>query len=310
MIPVQTDLQQIPSDFAGGSVAIGNFDGVHRGHAELIQRLVQQAKRRHSPAIILTFDPPPIALLKPEVPLQPPITPIGRRAELLGELGVDGLVVLPTNMQLLNLTPQQFFQQVLMEQLQVQGMVEGPNFRFGKDRAGDTELLRELCNQHGVELAIVEATIEAEEMISSSRIRKLLGAGNVDAANALLTRPFQISGLVAPGAGRGREMMVPTANLIDVQSLIPAQGVYGGIVELAGTAHRAAIHIGPNPTFGETHTKIELHLIGFQGDLYGQTVSCDLLTRVRDTRQFNSRDELLNQIRSDVSIIISRVSLG
>jgi len=309
MISIQTDLKQIPTDFMGGCVAIGNFDGVHQGHACLIRQLVQQADRLQGPALVLTFDPPPIALLKPQAPLQPPITPMPRRAELLGRLGIDGIVVLPTSLDLLSLTPQQFFDQVLIQQLRIQGIVEGPNFRFGKDRAGDTRLLEQLCKRQHIELQIVDAQNSAGEMISSSRIRKLLAAGDVDKSNTLLTQPFQISGVVAAGAGRGHQVLVATANLTQVQSMLPAHGVYGGIVCLSGHAYRAAIHIGPNPTFGETHSKIELHLLGWQGDLYGQILCCDLLTRVRETRKFNSQTELLNQIRTDLEIIAARIPM-
>ncbi len=310
MIPVITDLTQIPSHLVGGSVAVGNFDSVHLGHARLVRQLVDQAADLGGPAVVITFDPPPIALLKPNEPLLPPITTIARRAELLARLGVSGLIALQTNGELLSLSPKRFFDEVLVRQLRLTGMVEGPNFRFGKDRAGDTKLLASLCSDRGIDLKVVDAKNDDGGMISSSRIRRLLAEGDVAAANAMLTQPFQISGLVAPGAGRGQKMLVATANLTHVQSLIPAHGVYGGSVRVDDRLYRAAVHIGPNPTFGESEPKIELHLVEWHGELYGRSLNCELLIKVRDIRKFDSREALLQQIRSDIELISEKVTLN
>lgn len=309
MIPVLTDLRQIRADLLGGSVAVGNFDGVHRGHASLIRQLVHQSRLLGSSAIVLTFDPPPIALLNPELPLLPPITTIARRAELLTELGVDALIAFPTNDALLELSPVQFFEGVLLGQLQIRGMVEGPNFRFGKDRTGDTKLLAELCSRHNVTLKIEEATEDADGLISSSRVRTLLASGDVAGANAMLTQPFRLSGIVAEGAGRGRQLGFPTANLTRVESLIPAHGVYGGVVRIEGQPYRAAVNLGPNPTFGEHQTKIEIHVPQWQGDLYGHPLSCELHLRVRGVKKFESKEALLEQIRSDVEQIQELIAI-
>jgi len=310
MIPVFSELSQIPSDFLKSSVAIGNFDGVHLGHARLIRLLVEQARRLHSRSIVLTFDPPPKALLKPDMRMQPPITPVALRAELLGHLGVDAVVAIPTTLKLLNLTPHEFFKNVMVEQLGVCGIVEGPNFRFGKDRAGDILVLGELCHQYEVALQIVDAENDGSGMISSSRIRKLLSEGNVEQANSMLIRPFRICGVVSKGAGRGRQILVPTANLTAIRSLLPGPGVYGGLVRVDGQPFKTAINIGPNPTFDEAQAKIELHLIGWEGDLYGRNLCCELLVRVRDTRKFGSKDQLLQQIQADIAIIMDRVSIS
>lgn len=307
MIPVFTQLDSIPVELLSGCVAIGNFDGVHRGHARLLGCLVEQAKTQQGPAVVLTFDPPPMALLRPDIRLQPPITPIPRRAELLGMLGVHAVIALPTSPELLNLTPKQFFDEVLVQQLRVRGIVEGPNFRFGKDREGDTNLLKQLCEREGITVQIVDAENDSGGMVSSSRIRSLLAEGEVESANAMLTQPFQMVGLVTEGAGRGRQLLVPTANLSNVASLIPRHGVYGGVVRVDGQVVKAAVNIGPNPTFGELQSKIEMHLIGWQGDLYGRHLACDLLTWVRETQKFHSKEELLKQIQTDIAIINQRL---
>lgn len=309
MIPILRDFNQIPIRLQAGAVAVGNFDGIHRGHAQLISQLVRLAGTIDGPAVIMTFDPPPMYVLYPEQPALPPITPLPRRAELLAELGVEGLVVLPTSRELLNLTADQFFQEILVDQLRLRGMVEGPNFRFGKGRGGDTQVLEQLCRQYKVQLQIVQAANDSSEMISSTRIRALLAEGDVASANRLLTRPFRLSGIVSRGAGRGNRLLFPTANLTQIHSLLPAHGVYAAHVEYGGQHYQAAINIGPNPTFGEQSSKIEVHILQFDGNLYNQTLHCDLLARIREVRRFNSQDELRQQIQLDIQHVAQTAPL-
>ncbi len=308
MAHILTDLTQFPDSLRGGALAIGNFDGVHRGHASLVCRLVELAKRVEGPAVVMTFDPPPQAVLVPSRQLPPPLTTISRRAELLGELGVETLIAYPTDKRLLALTARDFFQQVVVDQLGVKGMVEGPNFRFGRDRAGDTKLLTELCHQQGMQFEIAEAEQLNEGMISSSRIRSCLASGDVVSANAMLTGPYELQGRVGNGAKRGRELGFPTANLTQVQSFVPAAGVYAGTTQLDGRDYRVAINIGPNPTFGEEEPKVELHVVGWDGDLYDRIVSCRFLRRIREVRKFESVDELREQIERDVASVVAEVA--
>ena len=309
MIPLVRHLDQLPANLRAAA-AVGNFDGVHRGHGALIRQLVQLADDLGGPAVVITFDPPPIAVLHPQLPLHPPLTTLERRAELLGGLGVQGLLALPTSADLLNLSPEQFVDQILVGRLRVRGLVEGPNFRFGKDRAGDVSLLQSLCQQRDIQLRVVQAEAAARGMISRSRIRQRLADGQIASANRMLTQPFQLQGTVAGGAGRGQRLLVPTANLTQVQTLVPAQGVYAGSAKVEGQSLRAAINIGPNPTFGEQQAKIEVHLLDWQGDLYGRTLHCDLIDRVRDVRKFESTDELLRQIRADIAQVVQAVPLA
>jgi riboflavin kinase/FMN adenylyltransferase len=300
MIPVITDLTELPPSLRGGCAAVGNFDGVHRGHARLVESLVQMARQTNGPAVVVTFDPPPIILLKPEIPVLPPITSLQRRAELLGQLGVNALIALPTTHELLNLSPKQFFDQVIVGQLGSRGMVEGPNFFFGKDRQGDTKLLAEFCAEEKMSLTVIAAASDATGMISSSRIRQLLAEGEIVNANQMLTQPFRISGLVSQGAGRGRHLLFPTANIVQIPSLVPAHGVYGGLVEIENVSYRAAVNIGPNPTFSEANSKVEIHLLDWHGSLYDQQLHCDLLTKIRSIHKFDSVDSLRKQIQEDI----------
>ncbi len=309
MIPLLTDLHEVPSGFQGGVVAVGNFDGVHRGHASLIERLVSLAKQIGGRSLVITFDPHPSTLLRPDLPVLEPLTTLPRRAELLGELGVDGLLALPTSPQLLELSPIEFYQRVLVGQLKIRGMVEGPNFRFGKDRQGDVQLLQQICSRDQIQFQVADSIDDPQGMISSSRIRQLLVAGDVAQAATLLTRPFRVSGIVTRGAGRGTGLGFPTANLDQIRSMLPGLGVYAGRVEVGGQAYRAAINLGPNPTFGENRTKVEVHIIGHKQDLYGQALHCDMIAKVRDVVRFEGIQQLLAQIEQDLTKVVQLVQI-
>jgi len=293
-------LNDFPNDLRGGAVAIGNFDGVHRGHFQLVRELVAQAQRLAGPAIVFTFDPTPMAVLFPQRALSAPLTNMDRRAELLHKLGVDLVVAYPTDMALLQLTAEEFFQRVMLDTLDARAIVEGPNFRFGHDRLGDVEMLGRLCSASGLSLAVVSASNDETGMISSTRVRELINAGNIDQANSLLTQPYQIVGQVGRGAARGRTMGSPTANLTNIEVLVPPHGVYAGRVPIGDDFCAAAIHIGPNPTFDDDSVKVEVHLIDWKGELYDSRLECIFLDRLRDVRKFDSLGELKTQIALDI----------
>jgi riboflavin kinase / FMN adenylyltransferase len=280
----------------GGAVTIGNFDGVHRGHARIVELLVQTARAAGGPAIVLSFDPHPARLLRPHAaPI--PLTWTERKAALLADLGVDVLVAYPTDRALLELTPQEFFERIIHDQLDARTVVEGLNFRFGRDRVGTIELLDQMCRQTGIRLVPVEPVVVDGQVVSSSRVRQLIAEGSIEAANELLTRPYRIRGTVAAGAGRGAQLGFPTANLDEIDTLLPAEGVYAGW----GAQWPAAINLGPNPTFGEMARKVEVHLIGCDASLYGQTLEVDFYARLRDIRPFASVEGLREQLAADVA---------
>ncbi|QEG42953.1 bifunctional riboflavin kinase/FAD synthetase [Roseimaritima ulvae] len=291
----------------GGAVSIGNFDGVHQGHASLVEQLCEAARRVGGPAVVVTFDPHPAAILRPEhEPAR--LTTVERRAELLARLGVQHVIVCPVDQEFLNLSAEQFFQGVVVDRLRSRAVVEGPNFFFGRNREGDLPRLRELSQQAGVELTVVEPCQRAEEMISSSQIRRLLAAGRIEDANQRLTAHYQLTGRVETGDQRGRQLGFPTANLHGLQTLVPAAGVYATRVHIDGQAYAAATHIGPNPTFGGTADKVEVHVLSFNGDLYGRLLSVDFLTHVRDIAQFTSVQELKQQLQRDIAQVESMVA--
>jgi riboflavin kinase/FMN adenylyltransferase len=289
-----------PPELTGGAVTVGNFDGVHRGHRELVAAARRWADRLGGPAVAVTFDPPPAALLYPRPDKAVPLTTLAVRSALLHAAGADHVVILKTDAGLLSLSPEAFFEDVLLGLFRARAVVEGYSFRFGRGRAGDVGTLRELCTRAGVAFEEVPPLVVGGEPVSSSRVRAALVAGDVARAAELLGRPYRISGTVAAGAKRGRTIGFPTANLEGVATLVPAVGVYAVRAAVGGATHPAAANVGPNPTFGDNARKIEVHLIDYAGDLYGAELTAEFVARLRDTRPFASAADLAQQLRHDV----------
>jgi riboflavin kinase/FMN adenylyltransferase len=294
------DWEEMPPDVCRrGAVTIGNFDGVHRGHAALIEEVRRQAEEIGSPALALTFDPHPLELLRPgQTP--PQLNTPEDRSSLLHELGADHVLVLRTTHDLLALRAAEFFGQVIQNRLDAKALVEGTNFGFGRGREGDVTMLAGLCEAATIRLTVVPPVVLGGGEVSSSRVRSALTAGDVHEAAALLGRPYLLHGLVGHGQRRGQTLGFPTANLEQIRTLLPGEGVYAARVPLDGKLWPAAANIGPNPTFGENARKIEIHLIGFQGDLYGRSLAVDFVERLRDTRPFKGVGELVEQLRHDI----------
>ncbi len=298
------DLADLPHSVRRGAVAIGNFDGVHRGHARIVERLIARAREVNGAAVVFTFDPHPALLLRPEQ-APPPLTWTDRKAELLAELGVDTTIAYPTDEALLQLLPADFFQRIVLETLDAKAMVEGPNFYFGRERAGNIAVLKQLCGAANIPLEVVEPLELEGSHVSSSRVRKLVAAGQIDEANRLLTQPYRIRGMVRHGAARGAKIGFPTANVDAVDTLLPAPAVYAGRCAVSGRNWPAAINVGPNPTFGEQALKVEVHLIGFHDSLYGQPLEVDFLARLRDIERFADIELLKTQLRKDVTAAVT-----
>jgi len=264
----------------------------------MIAELRRRADAAGVPAVAATFEPPPVEILRPSA-APPRLMTLERKADRLREACADRVFVFRTDARLLNLTAEAFFAEMLVGRLGVRGIVEGPNFRFGKDRAGDVGLLERLCAQAGIEFGVVEPVDNDGRMVSSSLIRELVSAGDLPAAAELLGRHHEAVGTVVRGAARGRELGFPTANLEGIATLLPPDGVYAGRTDLDGVFVPAAVHIGPNSTFGETSRAFEAHLLGFSGDLYGRTLRVELIERVRGSVRFDGREALVRQIEAD-----------
>ena len=294
------DIHNLPPNLLGGAVSIGNFDGVHLGHARIIEQLKKLATDLTAPVIIFTFDPHPVRLLRPNQ-APPPLTWTKRKAQLLSQLNVDAMVVYPTDEQILSLSPQQFFDRIVCRCLQARAIAEGPNFFFGHRRAGNIDTLRSLCQAKQIPLQVVEPVREAADFISSSRIRAAIQTGDVDTARRLLTEPYRIRGMVTHGASRGSKIGFPTANLDAIDTLVPATGVYAGRAIHQNQNLAAAIHVGPNPTFGDEEKKVEVHILDFSENIYGDPLEVDFLTRLRDIQPFDGVESLEKQLALDVA---------
>lgn len=309
-MPVHYELELAP-DYRDGFLSIGNFDGVHRGHQEILGQLVRQAHTAGASACVLTFEPHPIQLLRPEF-TPPRLTTLEQKTQLLLERGVDNVVVYPTDHALLELDAEEFFDRIVRGHFAARGLTEGPNFCFGKNRSGTIETLRSLCQREQMSLKVVEPALLDGEMVSSTAIRRALENGEISEANRQLGRPYSMIGKISPGAQRGRTLGFPTANLEEIETLIPGDGVYAAIASLPAGFEQtdlgqrgrgrwaAAVNIGSNPTFADQQRKVEAHLIEFAGDLYGMEIELLFLGRIREVQTFPSVETLKQQVRADV----------
>ncbi len=281
------------------SVTIGNFDGVHLGHRELLRRTVARARAEDGTAVALTFAPHPIRFFSPRSRFYE-ITGPEEKAELIGETGIDTLVVEPFDGGVGQMWPADFAREILSRRLRARWVIVGYDFTFGRNRSGSPAALAEMGRDLGFEVEVVPPLARGGAIVSSSRIRELLLAGRVREAGELLCRPYRISGPVVTGAGRGRKLGFPTANVQFAQELVPLPGVYVVEAEVGGERRQGVANVGFNPTFGENSLGVEVHILDFEGDLYGKTMSILFRDRIRDERKFKSVDELARQIAKDV----------
>ena len=295
-------LDALPAAARGGAVSIGNFDGVHRGHVAIVRRLLERAQEVGGRAIVFTFDPHPVRILRPDR-CPPPLTWTERKAELLAAQGVDWIVAYPTDEALLQLSAAEFFERIVRHALAARALVEGPNFFFGHNREGTIDRLRELAAAAHISLDVVPPVVVEGAIVSSSRVRELIRSGYVERAAKLLSAPYRIRGMVTHGAGRGTKIGFPTANLGAVDTLLPAQGVYAGNAWVGDASWPAAINLGPSPTFGDSSIRVEVYLIGLDEPLYGQPLEVDFLARLRDIRPFDSPELLAQQLARDVDAV-------
>jgi riboflavin kinase/FMN adenylyltransferase len=289
-----------PLGLGRAAVTIGNFDGVHRGHQALVERVVGRARSTLGTAVVLTFDPHPVRVLAPDRAPLSLSTPAQKR-ELLAGLGVDVLAELPFTAAVAALSPEEFVRDVLEGEVQASHVVVGQTFRFGRGRAGDAAALARLgaAGDFGVEA--VPPVLEDGTPVSSSRVREALAAGDTVAAARLLGRPYFVDARVVRGDGRGRTIGVPTANLEPENEILPARGVYAGRCRAPDGSWRAAVvNRGRRPTFGGETETVEAHLLDFDGDLYGSVLRLAFAVRLREERRFPSPGALVAQIREDV----------
>lgn len=280
-------------------VVLGNFDGLHRGHQALLETTVQLAKDCQVPSMLFTFWPPPSHYF--DRASKPLLLTLERKLELLTQSSLDAVLVEPFNHGLAQMPARQFVETILLGSLNVSGVVVGANFRFGKGALGSVAELSEWLGAAGVTLKVVPLLSVGTHPCSSSRIRSLLLSGEVAEAAALLGRPYELTGKVVRGHGRGRGIGIPTANLAPDAELIPKDGVYATRVTVEGQTFLAATNIGTRPTFDDAGSRhIETHIIGFDGDVYGQALRIAFRRRIRDEQRFLSVEALKAQVQEDL----------
>lgn len=290
-----------PAGWGRSVVTIGVFDGVHRGHQEVIGHAVKQARELGLQSVVLTFDPHPAEVVRPGS--RPAVlTEPGRQAELIEALGVDALCVQPFTPEFSRRSPEEFVHDVLVSRLHASLVVVGENFRFGHRAAGDVSLLTQLGRRFGFAVHTPPLVTVDGTVFSSTYIRACVAAGDVAAAAVALGRPHRLEGVVVRGDARGRQLGFPTANLLHHRyAAVPADGVYAGWCRWRDQRHMAAISIGTNATFAGTDRRVEAYLLDFDGDLYGERVALDFVRRLREQRTYPEVGPLVAQIQEDVA---------
>ena len=290
-------------------VAIGMFDGVHRGHRAVIEQALAIAHHEDLPCAVFTFVAHPRSVLRSDHPV-PLLSPWEEKRRILEQMGVDLLIGAHFTEAFAEIAPREFIQRILQEQLKARHVVIGYNFAFGFKQAGDVDTLRAFSTEAGFDVTVLPPQSEGSEAISSTRIRELLATGQIDEANLLLGRPYTMTGLVVHGDQRGRTLGFPTANLsCDEQKLWPAYGVYVARARWGDRVLPCVVNLGMRPTFDPPQRRIEAYLLDFEGNLYGETMTLEFLQRLRPEQAFSSISELIEQIQRDVALARERLSL-
>ncbi|MGC1470506.1 MAG: bifunctional riboflavin kinase/FAD synthetase [Sphingorhabdus sp.] len=299
MIPRLSARDPMPEALRGAVIALGNFDGFHLGHQAVASEAIAQAKAAGKPAIIATFDPHPVRFFAPHVPWFR-LTSLEQRQRLFAEAGADAMLVFDFDAELAATTAEDFVIKLLAERLGISGVVTGEDFTFGKARGGNTDVLRELGSAHGITATTVGPVVDEGGVISSSRIRDALKAGDCATATRLLTRPFAVEAVVQHGDKNGRDLGFPTANMDMGHYLRPRYGVYAVRGKLPdGRVLDGAANVGIRPQFEPPKELLEPHFFDFDGDLYGQNIACEFHAFLRPEGKYDSLDALIAQIAKD-----------
>jgi riboflavin kinase/FMN adenylyltransferase len=291
--------EKIYHRFNRPSVALGNFDGVHLGHQRILGEAVTRAHPNNRDAVVYTFDPHPRVVLN-KAPEIPRITTFSEKAELFEHLGIDILVLAEFTLEFAAQTPEEFVNNILVEELGTADVFVGENYRFGRERAGTSETLKQMAAKAGFRVHVVPSVRASGEWVSSSRIREHLLRGEIPEANRLLGREFTIQGKVIHGHQRGKLLGFPTANLKPEPKLHPPEGVYAAYCRVGTELYPAVMNIGRNPTFKDHRMSYEVHIIDFDQNLYGEILKVYLVERLRGEMTFSSPEELKAHIRKDI----------
>lgn len=291
-------IESYPAGAAAVVGTIGNYDGVHLGHQAILRSVVDAARRAERGSVLITFEPHPLTVVAPE--RKPRLIQTRRqKLERLEASGLDAVLILRFDADLASLSGEEFFSQVLSGPVRFEAIHVGSNFRFGRRREGDVDMLRVLGERHGFGVVAVSPMTLERGVVSSSAVRKAIEDGEVGLATEMLGRPYALVGEVVEGDGRGRALQFPTANLDSDNELVPRRGVYVTEAVVLATRQPSVTNVGIRPTFGGGALTVETHLLDFDGDLYGESMEVRFLARLRDERRFSGPQELADQIARD-----------
>ncbi len=292
-------VHDFPAEFREAMVTIGNFDGVHRGHQRIFERVIESAKNVGAPSLAITFEPHPKKVIHPERHPFFLLTPLDEKLALIESCGIDAVLVINFNIEFARTTAGEFVRSILWNALRIKKIFIGYDYTFGKDREGNADFLRDRGAQLGFDIEQIEAVFIDNYVVSSTNVRLSILDGNVRLASRMLGRYYNISGTVVQGFRRGTGMGFPTAN-IQAEKVIPRAGVYVIYAIIDGLRYKGVLNIGFNPTFGNEELSVEGHLFDFQGNIYGKKVTILFVDRLRDEMKFPSPQELAEQIAKDI----------
>jgi riboflavin kinase/FMN adenylyltransferase len=291
----------LPPNVTGTVITVGTFDGVHRGHLDVIARLVSRATAVGMPSVLVSFDPHPLEVVNPTA-APPLLTSFEEKLEVIAETGVHYFAVVPFTHDLASYSAAEFVDRVLRRRFRMRELLIGHDHGFGHHRAGNVSVLRELGARSGFRVDVVDAVSLADgQHVSSTSIRRAVAGGDLSRAAEGLGRPYAVGGTVIRGKGRGRDLGFATVNVAapSPRKLLPPEGVYAVMVQTPRGPYGGMMNLGPRPTFGETGTTLEAHLFGASGDFYGAQVRIDFISFLRDTRKFANAEELVHQLQVD-----------
>ena len=291
----------LPPDVTRTAVTVGSFDGVHRGHQDVLRQLVERARALCVHSVLVTFDPHPLQIVNPSA--APQLLTVGdEKLEVLAESGVDFVAVLPFNPALASFSAERFVSDILLSRFRMHDLLMGHDHRYGHNRSGDVETMRRLGAERGFDVSVVPAvTVNGGQAVSSTAIRRAVAGGDLDGAFRGLGRHYSLGGRVGEGTRRGRLLGFPTANVPvpSPKKLLPPEGVYAVRVQTPMGPHDGMLNLGPRPTFGDTEVMLEAHLFDADLDLYGAPVRIDFVARLRDTQKFSGVEALVAQLHKD-----------
>lgn len=296
------DLEKLEKPLVNPVLTIGNFDGVHKGHVFLFDKVKERAQALQGQSAVMTFEPHPIRVMKPGNG-PPLITPLKEKLDLISKSGMDVIFCIPFTREFAAISARNFVEDILLKKIGIKELVVGYDYTFGHERRGDIFLLGEMGEKLGFKIHIIEPVYIDRRLVSSTSIRKLVREGDFSLAEAFLGRHYQICGVVIKGENRGGRLLgFPTANLKAVDELIPRMGVYAVTLHVEEGTYNGVTNIGTNPTFGEHALSVETHLLDFSGDLLGKTIRINFLQRLRDEKTFDTLKDLSDQIAEDIRV--------